>query len=173
MKKLIFTILILLSLEVSSQNSVIQEELLLYSQFGEFCTMCEAVLLCEEGEEKSYNFIPNTGNFTLYHLRTRTFLSQISTIWEFFIKNFDGYEIKGHKRPVNIITIDSNQWSKSMTSDAEISIDPGLIYIEDRMINRVNNEWMNNANESIGFCYRLPLWASIEKIEQENELRKI
>ena len=167
MKKLIFTILILLSLEVSSQNSVIQEELLLYSQFGEFCTMCEAVLLCEEGEEKSYNFIPNTGNFTLYHLRTRTFLSQISTIWEFFIKNFDGYEIKGHKRPVNIITIDSNQWSKSMTSDAEISIDPGLIYIEDRMINRVNNEWMNNANESIGFCYRLPLWASIEKIEKK------
>tara|TARA_B000000460_G_scaffold24336_1_gene15745 strand:+ start:140 stop:655 length:516 start_codon:yes stop_codon:yes gene_type:complete len=164
MKKLIFTILILLSLEVRSQNSVIQEELLLYSQFGEFCTMCEAVLLCEEGEKKSYNFIPNTGNFTLYHLRTRTFLSQISTIWEFFIKNFDGYEIKGHKRPVNIITIDSNQWSKSMTSDAEISIDPGLIYIEDRMINRVNNEWMNNANESIGFCYRLPLWASIEKI---------
>jgi|TARA_B100002003_G_scaffold201446_1_gene193162 hypothetical protein len=167
MKKLIFTILILLSLEVSSQNSVIQEELLLYSQFGEFCTMCEAVLLCEEGEEKSYNFIPNTGNFTLYHLRTRTFLSQISTIWEFFIKNFDGYEIKGHKRPVNIITIDSNQWSKSMTSDAEISIDPGLIYIEDRMINRVNNEWMNNANESIGFCYRLPLWASIEKIDKK------
>ena len=167
MKKLIFTILILLSLEVSSQNSVIQEELLLYSQFGEFCTMCEAVLLCEESEEKSYNFIPNTGNFTLYHLRTRTFLSQISTIWEFFIKNFDGYEIKGHKRPVNIITIDSNQWSISMTSDAEISIDPGLIYIEDRMINRVNNEWMNNANESIGFCYRLPLWASIEKIEKK------
>ena len=167
MKKLIFTILILLSLEVSSQNSVIQEELLLYSQFGEFCTMCEAVLLCEEGEEKSYNFIPNTGNFTLYHLRTRTFLSQISTIWEFFIKNFDGYEIKGHKRPVNIITIDSNQWSKPMISDAEISIDPGLIYIEDRMINRVNNEWMNNANESIGFCYRLPLWASIEKIEKK------
>ena len=167
MKKLIFTILILLSLEVRSQNSVIQEELLLYSQFGEFCTMCEAVLLCEEGEEKSYNFIPNTGNFTLYHLRTRTFLSQISTIWEFFIKNFDGYEIKGHKRPVNIITIDSNQWSKSMTSDAEISIDPGLIYIEDRMINRVNNEWMNNANESIGFCYRLPLWASIEKIDKK------
>ena len=167
MKKLIFTILILLSLEVSSQNSVIKEELLLYSQFGEFCTMCEAVLLCEESEEKSYNFIPNTGNFTLYHLRTRTFLSQISTIWEFFIKNFDGYEIKGHKRPVNIITIDSNQWSKSMTSDAEISIDPGLIYIEDRMINRVNNEWMNNANESIGFCYRLPLWASIEKIEKK------
>ena len=167
MKKLIFTILILLSLEVRSQNSVIQEELLLYSQFGEFCTMCEAVLLCEEGEEKSYNFIPNTGNFTLYHLRTRTFLSQISTIWEFFIKNFDGYEIKGHKRPVNIITIDSNQWSKPMTSDAEISIDPGLIYIEDRMINRVNNEWMNNANESIGFCYRLPLWASIEKIDKK------
>ena len=167
MKKLIFTILILLSLEVSSQNSVIQEELLLYSQFGEFCTMCEAVLLCEESEEKSYNFIPNTGNFTLYHLRTRTFLSQISTIWEFFIKNFDGYEIKGHKRPVNIITIDSNQWSKPMTSDAEISIDPGLIYIEDRMINRVNNEWMNNANESIGFCYRLPLWASIEKIDKK------
>lgn len=167
MKKLIFTILILLSLEVSSQNSVIQEELLLYSQFGEFCTMCEAVLLCEEGEEKSYNFIPNTGKFTLYHLRTRTFLSQISTIWEFFIKNFDGYEIKGHKRPVNIITIDSNQWSKSMTSDAEISIDPVLIYIEDRMINRVNNEWMNNTNESIGFCYRLPLWASIEKIEKK------
>ena len=166
-KKLIFTFLILLSLEVRSQNSVIKEELLLYSQFGEFCTMCEAVLLCEEGEEKSHNFIPNTGNFTLYHLRTRTFLSQISTIWEFFIKNFDGYEIKGHKRPVNIITIDSNQWSKPMISDAKISIDPDLIYIEDRMINRVNGKWMNNANESIGFCYRLPLWASIEKIEKK------
>jgi hypothetical protein len=91
-------------------------------------------------------------------------LSQISTIWEFFIKNFDGYKIKGHKRPVNIITIASDQWSKPMLSDAKISIDPDLIYIEDRMINRVNGKWMNNINESIGFCYRLPLWASIEKI---------
>ena len=164
MNKLIYTILILLSLEVSAQNSVIKEELLLYSQFGEFCTMCEAILLCEEGEERSYNFIPNTGNFTLYHLRTRTFLSQISTIWEFFIKNFDGYKIKGHKRPVNIITIASDQWSKPMISNAKISIDPDLIYIEDRMINRVNSEWMNNTNESIGFCYRLTLWASMEEI---------
>ena len=32
--------------EMKSKNN----ELLLYSQFGEFCTMCEATLVCIEGE---------------------------------------------------------------------------------------------------------------------------
>ena len=107
-----------------------ESSLLLYSQFGEFCTMCEAVLLCENTNTKDvHKALPQSGQFTLYHLKTRTFWSQISTIWEFFIKNFNDDAVRGHRRPVSIIKVDENNWSHPRVGAAQISIDPNTIYM--------------------------------------------
>ena len=163
-KKLIFTIFILFSLKIESNET----ELLLYSQFGEYCTMCEAVLLCDKGEIKNHTSIPDEGEFTLYHLKTRTFLSQITTIWEFFIKNFEGYEVKGHQRPVIIISAKDRDWSAPALGKARISVEPDLIFLNHRKINRLNNQWMDNDNKILGICHRLPLWDSIETIDNRS-----
>ena len=40
----------------------------LVGRFGEVCTMCEVVVLCEEGDAKpSDDAVPAAGDFTLYH----------------------------------------------------------------------------------------------------------
>src|SRR5210317_1358986 len=73
----------------------------LVGQFGEVCTMCEVTVLCEAGSElPADDAVPTGGDFTLYHLQTRTFWSQISTIWEWFISNFrqDELAARGHTR---------------------------------------------------------------------------
>ncbi len=147
-----------------------ESSLLLYSQFGEFCTMCEAVLLCENTNTKDvHKALPQSGQFTLYHLKPRTFWSQISTIWEFFIKNFNDDAVKGHRRPVSIIKVDENNWSHPRVGAAQISIDPNTIYIEEKMIDRENNQWIElDTHNHIGYCYRLPLWESLEIIAKHN-----
>ena len=61
----------------------------LVGRFGEVCTMCEVTVLCEGVDAiPEYSQIPADGTFTVYHLQTRTFWSQVSTIWEWFIANF-------------------------------------------------------------------------------------
>ena len=168
----IVSLIIAISLLYSSAEVEARDEssLLLYSQFGELCTMCEAVVQCENTNTKDvYNAFPQSGQFTLYHLKTRTFWSQISTIWEFFIKNFNDDAVKGHRRPVNIIKVDENNWSYPQIGEARISIDPNTIYIEEKMIDRESSQWIELVtNNHIGFCYRLPLWESLEIIEEHN-----
>lgn len=158
-------IVVLTSFSLHAQAK--DEELLLYSQFGEFCTMCEAVLLCGENQKEKYESIPNDGNYMLYHLETRTFWSQIITIWEFFIKNFEGYEIKGHTRPVRVFEIINNIWKKMGVYEAEISLDPNLIKFDATKIDRNSKSWLNAEGNIIGYCQRLPLWDALEVIESK------
>jgi len=159
-------VLISFSLEAESKDG----ELLLYSQFGEFCTMCEAVLLCGKNYNTDSDSIPNDGNYTLYHLKTRTFWSQISTIWEFFIKNFEGYEVKGHTRPVRIFEIMNNVWQQKGVYEAEILLDPNLIKVDSIEIDRNNNSWLNKDGNSLGYCQRLPLWDSLDVIDSKTSV---
>jgi len=95
-------------------------------------------------------------------------LSQITTIWEFFIKNFEGYEVKGHQRPVIIISAKDRDWSAPALGKARISVEPDLIFLNHRKINRLNNQWMDNDNKILGICHRLPLWDSIETIDNRS-----
>jgi hypothetical protein len=87
----VFTFLSSLAFPAVSQvNNPAYADYLLVGQFGEICTMCEAVVLCKATDRNApYEDIPEHGSFTIYHLQTRTFWSQIATIWEWFIANFD------------------------------------------------------------------------------------
>lgn len=149
-------------------NNPAYADYLLVGQFGEICTMCEAVVLCENADaETQRENIPADGSFTLYHLQTRTFWSQVATIWEWFITNFDpdSLAVAGHRRPVMVYTITEGSWSKPQTLEAHVSLDPATIVIGDDAIDRIESRWLRGAAmRPVGFCQRLPLWDSLETI---------
>ncbi|ARN74142.1 hypothetical protein BST96_08415 [Oceanicoccus sagamiensis] len=156
---------------MAQPNSKQWQSLLLYSEFGEFCTMCEAMLLCTESEQ----LLPQPAGFpmpdqgadqsaTLYHLKTRSFWSQIATIWEWFVANFD--TINGHQRPVVIYAIDQGQWSPGRVETLTITVEPALITVGDSAIDRKTRQWLAADNLSAkGYCQRLPLWETLALIE--------
>lgn len=155
----------------SQVNNPAYADYLLVGQFGEICTMCEAIVLCEATEsEMPRENIPADGSFTLYHFETRTFWSQIATIWEWFITNYDSdsLAVAGHKRPVRVFTVSTGHWSKPVTVEAHLLLDPATITIGDRVIDRVESRWLEPPNpQPVGHCQRLPLWDSLEIIAKQ------
>ena len=149
-------------------NNPAYADYLLVGRFGEICTMCEAIVLCEAADrDLQHERIPNGSNFTLYHLQTRTFWSQIATIWEWFITNFDRDSLAaaGHTRPVKVYTITEGLWSKARVLQAQVSLDPATIVIGEQTIDRVERRWLQGATrQPAGFCHRLPLWESLDAI---------
>jgi len=118
--------------------------------------------------------IPADGDFTLYHLRTRTFWSQITTIWEWFIANFDSESLaQGHDRPVWIYTIADNTWSGPKVIEAWVALEPPLLTFADTAVDRSNQAWLSAADGTpIGYCQRLPWWNSLETIAQTSDTEK-
>jgi len=153
---------------MSQINDPAYADYFLVGRFGEMCTMCEAIVLCEAGSGiTQYESIPQGESFTLYHLQTRTFWSQIATIWEWFITNFDPDSLAaaGHSRPVKAYTVSKGLWSAAQVHEAQVSLDPATIVIGEQTIDRVERRWLlGAARQPVGFCQRLPLWASLEII---------
>jgi len=144
----------------------------LVGEFGEVCTMCEIIVLCEKtATVPTYDSIPADGEFTLYHLQTRTFWSQITTIWDWFIANFSAASLaQGHERPVWIYTSSTDAWSGPEIANARIALEPPLLTFGDKRIDRINQAWLAADDASpLGYCQRLPLWESLEIIEQKND----
>ena len=141
----------------------------LVGRFGEVCTMCEVVVLCEAGDQApSGDAVPASGDFTLYHLQTRTFWSQVSTIREWFIANFTEEELaaRGHARPVHVYEVAAGKWSARRVVEARLVLDPPLIELGDHRIDRIDRAWQRaDTGESIGYCARLPLWDALDSIE--------
>jgi len=151
----------------SQVNSEKYQGMFLVGEFGEVCTMCEVIVLCETGDDApAYEAIPAQGNFTVYHLQTRTFWSQMSTIWEWFIANFSSESLaQGHERPVSIYVINNGLWSAPEPIDAHIALEPPLLTFGDRQIDRTDRAWVVAAgHETIGYCQRLPLWDGLDVI---------
>ena len=168
---MMLTVTILTNTQSSAQiNNEAHKEYFLIGRFGEVCTMCEVVVLCEAGtQEPTHAGVPDRGNFTLYHLNTRTFWSQISTIWEYFISNLTtaSLEKRGHGRPADVYTIIDGVWGTQETIEARLILDPAVIELDNTKINRVNREWLSaTSDQSLGYCQSLPLWGALETISQ-------
>jgi hypothetical protein len=153
---------------VAQVNLDAYRDYFLVGQFGEVCTMCEVVVLCEAGDAPpEHTAIPDGGSFTLYHLETRTFWSQVSTIWEWFISNFRAESLasRGHTRPVNVFEVNDGTWSAGRQEVARLVLEPGVLEFGNRTIDRVSRAWQDAATgETVGYCQRLPLWESLETI---------
>ena len=120
----------------------------LVGRFGEVCTMCEVVVLCEEGDAKpSDDAVPAAGDFTLYHLQTRTFWSQVSTIREWFIANFSEEDLaaRGHTRPVHVYEVAAGKWSARKVVEARLVLNPPVIELGAHNIDRVSRAWQRAA----------------------------
>lgn len=144
----------------------------LVGQFGEVCTMCEVTFICAAGDTPpDATAVPETGSFTLYDLQTRTFWSQISTIWEWFISNFSAAPLaaRGHTRPVHVHKVEDGRWAPMEIIEARLVLDPGLLELGATHVNRVNREWLDAATgERLGYCERLPLWDTLDVIAQHS-----
>lgn len=139
----------------------------LVGRFGEICTMCEVIVLCEAGDvEPGYATIPATGSFTLYHIQTRTFWSQVRTIWEWFISNFDSLAVDGHERPFLVYEVVDGRWSAPVEVQARVSLDPPLLATDQWSIDRRDRRWLQEPGAlPVGYCQRLPLWESLDRIK--------
>lgn len=149
-------------------NSEAYRDYFLVGQFGEVCTMCEVIVLCEAGPAApAYESVPAAGDFTLYHLQTRTFWSQISTIWEWFVSNFSDNNLaaRGHTRPVFVHEVADGNWSPMRVDEARLVLDPGVLEFGERRIDRITRAWYEgDAGVQEGFCQRLPLWDALDVI---------
>ena len=159
----------MLSIPVQAQvNNPAYANYFLVGQFGEVCTMCEVIVLCSDDiNDTPRDLLPDAGNFTVYHLQTRTFWSQVSTIWEWFITNFrqDSLARSGHSRPVKVFVVADGKWQQPSLTEAHLSLDPALLSIDEFRIDRVERRWLSGDNNQLeGFCQRMPLWASLEVI---------
>jgi len=144
---------------------------LLVGRFGEICTMCEAIVYCDTDINATpRDEMPERGSFTVYHLQTRTFWSQIATIWEWFITNFNSESLakSGHSRPAHIYKVENGRWAPPEIVSAHLSLEPAFVTIGAIRIDRIEGRWLEaQDSQLIGFCQRLPLWTSLEHIGQQ------
>jgi hypothetical protein len=142
------------------------EALLLGSPYGEFCTMCEAFVVCLPESEvdvtQPVKALPSNGNFTLYYFPTRTFWQQIYTIWEWFSMMF--VPMNTHDRPLEIYQPDANGSLTHTLAGTGFSVEPPQITVPDGIIQRDNGKWLDANKQAKGQCYRLPLWATLDAV---------
>jgi hypothetical protein len=131
--------------------------------------MCEVTMLCQAGDTPPPADVTAAGSdFTLYLLHTRTFWSQVSTIWDWFISNFSSTPlVGGHDRPVTVYTVANGTWSPPAEHSMHISLEPGLLAMGDGTeVDRVNRRWQRSGTgEPLGYCARLPLWDTLSVID--------
>jgi hypothetical protein len=166
---LVFAVLTALALPAAGQvNNPAYADYFLIGQFGEVCTMCEVTVLCETADAPpEHASVPESGSFTLYHLQTRTFWSQVSTIWEWFVRNFGSEPLaqRGHTRPVHVYEVTAGQWAPMNVVEGRLVLDPGVIEFGAATIDRVDRRWIDaSTSQPTGFCQRLPLWDALEVI---------
>lgn len=153
-------------------NNKAYADYFLVGQFGEVCTMCDVMVLCEAGTSPpTHPSVPASGSFTLYHIQPRTFWSQVSTIWEWFIANFSSKQLEsGHRRPVTIHAVDEGAWAPPVDGELHIALDPPLLAMPDgREIERIGRRWRQSAPPAeLGYCQRLPLWEALDVIDRHS-----
>jgi len=147
----------------TSVHAAEEDYLLLMNRFGELCTMCEAVVLCADGDVSAVTVpdlgAPATGPFTIYHFQTKTFWGQVATIWTYLKRWVE--PIVREERPVRIYTVGTGGVAAPGRSleerMASLSIEPPLLDVGARRINRETSAWEDAQGQPVGTCARLPI----------------
>ena len=148
--------------------------MMLASQFGELCTMCEATVVCRSvreanGSGASFELDSlSDASFVLYHFRTKTFWGQIATIWDYFARWFD--PVTSEERPVDIYRQRSDAGvvvrQASLTETAYLSKADAQIFVQGRRIDRWTGEWAHESGAPLGTCVRTDLRETLPFIER-------
>jgi len=155
---------------ISQVNNEQYQGLFLVGEFGEICTMCEATVYCARTDTiPVIDAIPADGTFTIYHLQTRSFWSQIATIWEWFIAMVDSQSLaQGHDRPVHVYRITDGNWQGPEVIEGHIALSPPVLSFGVGEIDRASQEWLAmDSKRHMGYCTRLPLWDTLEAIDKQ------
>jgi len=139
------------------------EYLLLENKFGELCTMCEATVLCRNGEVSGIGVAdldrPQTAPYTLYHFHTKTFWGQVGTIWDYLVRWVE--PVTTEQRPVSVYAVDDYSGKTLRGGLTEtmgiLSLDPARIDVGQHTIDRRTGEWRDADGTRAGYCVRLPL----------------
>lgn len=128
---------------------------LLVNRFGELCTMCEATVACSAGAappaEVAELAAPGA-DWTLYHFQTKDFWGQVATIFKYLERWIR--PVVREERPVVIHTARAGS---PVVTVAALGLDPPVIEVGERRIDRTTNAWQSLAGEPVGSCARLPL----------------
>ena len=162
----VLSILLLVPGPVPAQvNDPAYRDYFLVGEFGEICTMCEVAVLCEAGDaQPAHDTVPESGDFTLYHIQTRTFWSQVSTIWEWFLSNFSPGSVDGHTRPVHVHRVENGSFAPMTVVEARVTLEAPYIDMGSERIERVDRQWQSADGQGIGYCQQLPLWETLDEI---------
>ncbi len=163
-----FRLALTLLFVIQIERAHAQEEedlLLLTSQFGELCTMCEAYLRCEP-IHPSARVRPGEGAFTLYYFKTKDFWGQIATIWDWFVHVID--PVQSQTRPMIVYeaaTDDSDGDRRTqLLTTAFLSLEEAKIGVYDAWIDRTDGAWYAMDGTLIGQCTRVPITDAIDLV---------
>ena len=137
--------------------------MLLQSQFGELCTMCEALVACrvdpfqDPAEVKADLSDFEDQEFTLYHFKTKDFWGQIATIWDYFAVWID--PVTSEKRPVRVYQhFDPQNGGPTLRErTAFLSVQEAKITVLDQSIDRWSGERISEDGDEQTYCVRLSL----------------
>lgn len=150
----------------AQQNSASGPDyMLLQSRFGELCTMCEAIVLCERDGENGSGSSPV--GYTMYHFHTKTFWGQVRTIYEYMIRWIQPVVSGG--RPVTIAELPVGSARPAEASSSRVMgylvLEPAVVEIDGRQIDRWSGAWQDRDGRVIGSCRRLPLRETLQALE--------
>ncbi len=163
--------LFMLAIMHPSSSRAEDEFMLLANRFGELCTMCEAIVLCESDKEiLDFNgALPEemSSSFTLYHFQTKKFWGQIATIWNYFARWID--PVVSETRPVIVYekttSVNGRVLKAKTIETAKLDLDEAKIVVADRTIDRMTHRWALSEKEATGACVRVPLRDTLVYIE--------
>ena len=142
----------------------------LYGRFGEVCTMCEVIVLCQAGESvPQEDAVPSAGRFhALSPAKAHFLVADVNHLGVVCFQLFRRMQLaaRGHTRPVHVYRVTEGSWSPREIIEGRLVLNPPVFEFGDRNIDRVTRAWSGaDASAAPGYCSRLPLWDALESIE--------
>ncbi|MDX2222320.1 MAG: hypothetical protein SFV21_06200 [Rhodospirillaceae bacterium] len=116
--------------------------ILLASEFGELCTMCEAAVRCEPAQ------MSETARATVYVFHKKSFMNQVATIWDYlpFVAKSDW-----ESRPATIYQFNGDSVERGGET-ARLNFTAAKAEVGGTLINRLNGEWQAGDGSALGLC---------------------
>lgn len=116
--------------------------ILLASEFGELCTMCEAALRCEPAQ------MSETARSTIYVFHKKSFMGQVATVWDYvpFVAKSEW-----ETRPATIYLLNGDTVERSGET-ARLNFKGAKAEVGGTRINRLNGEWQSADGSTLGLC---------------------